>query len=43
MKLATAVKYGLGTALLSCQDGLLKGVDAKVSLMPLLNYCVWDH
>ncbi len=28
MKLATAAKYGLGTAILSRQDGLKKGVDA---------------
>jgi hypothetical protein len=43
MKLATAAKYGLGTAILSSQDGLKK-VDA-VSVMPfkllcgVINYC----
>jgi hypothetical protein len=39
MKLSTAVKYGLGTAILSSQDGF-RGVAAYVSVMPFKNYCV---
>ena len=39
MKLSTAVRYGLGTAILSSQDGFR--VDAgSVSVMPFKNYCV---
>ncbi len=34
MKLATAVKYGLGIAILSRQDGLKKVDAAVVSVMP---------
>ena len=39
MKLSTAVRYGLGTAILSSQDGF-RGEAASVSVMRFKNYCV---